>query len=495
MGNVGRADTSAERCLSVVMPCFNEESTISTVINRVLASPYVSEIIVVDDGSSDGSVQKVRAVNDPRLRLVRQPVNLGKGAALRRGFSEATSPYVVVQDADLEYDPADFAQLLRPLLDGTADVVYGSRFASGRPRRVLYFWHAVGNKGLTLASNLFTNLNLSDIETCYKAFRREVVQSLELEEDRFGIEPEITAKVAAAGWRVWEVSVSYAGRTYGEGKKIGWRDVARAMYAIVRYSAVWARVRAHLDRIPDRDVSPAAFEDADSELSDVLASLESADNYTDWIYALIDGHLGSRVLEIGSGHGNLTERLQRGRTVTATDLSSSCVKVLRERFANCAHVEVQQVDLAKISSDERYDSIILVNVLEHVDGDVEALRSLRALLKPGGSICIFVPAFEGLYSAFDQRVGHRRRYRRSQLIAALDCAGYGILDARYVNTVGALAWWLFARRLNQIPTQAWSVRLYDRLIVPPLRRIESGLVPRFGQSLLCVGRRKEVTDL
>jgi SAM-dependent methyltransferase len=171
------------------------------------------------------------------------------------------------------------------------------------------------------------------------------------------------------------------------------------------------------------------------------------------------------------------------------------VKVLRERFANCAHVEVQQVDLAKISSDERYDSIILVNVLEHVDGDVEALRSLRALLKPGGSICIFVPAFEGLYSAFDQRVGHRRRYRRSQLIAALDRAGYGIVDARYVNTVGALAWWLFARRLNQIPTQTWSVRLYDGLIVPPLRRIESGLVPRFGQSLLCVGQRREVTDL
>lgn len=485
----GGVNATAERCLSVVMPCFNEASTISTVLSRVLASPYVDEVIVVDDCSSDGSIQKVRDLDDHRVRLLCQPVNLGKGAAVRRGFSEATSPYVVIQDADLEYDPADFAQLLRPLLDGQADVVYGSRFAFGRPRRVLYFWHSVGNKMLTLASNMLTNLNLSDIETCYKAFRREVVQSLDLEEDRFGIEPEITAKVAAAGWRVWEVSISYAGRTYGEGKKIGRRDVARALYATVRYSAVWARAREHLDRVPDRRLSPAAFEDADSELSDVLASLEDADNYTDWIYTLIEPHLGDQILEIGAGHGDLTERLQRGRTVTATDLSTSCVKLLRERFAECANVDVLQADLADENSEMRYDSVILVNVLEHLDDDVEALRAFRALLKPGGRICVFVPAFEGLYSAFDQRVGHRRRYRRSQLIAVLDRAGYAILDARYVNAVGAMAWWLFARRLNQIPTQNWSVRLYDRLVVPPLRRLESERPPRFGQSLLCVGRR------
>ena len=229
-------DARAERCLSVVMPCFNEEATISTAITRVLASPYVNELIVVDDGSSDESVHKICAFDDARLRLLRQPVNLGKGAALRRGFAEATSPYVVIQDADLEYDPADFALLLRPLIDGAADVVFGSRFASGRPRRVLYFWHSVGNKALTLASNMLTNLNLSDIETCYKAFRREVIQSLELEEDRFGIEPEITAKLARGGWRIFEVSISYSGRTYAEGKKIGWKDGVRALWCIVKYA-------------------------------------------------------------------------------------------------------------------------------------------------------------------------------------------------------------------------------------------------------------------
>jgi 2-polyprenyl-3-methyl-5-hydroxy-6-metoxy-1,4-benzoquinol methylase len=490
----GNVDSPADRCLSVVMPCFNEEATISTVITRVLASPYVNELIVVDDGSSDESVPRVRAFGDPRLRLLRQPVNLGKGAALRRGFAEATSPYVVIQDADLEYDPDEFGLLLRPLLDGAADVVYGSRFAYGRPRRVLYFWHSVGNKALTLASNMLTNLNLSDIETCYKAFRREVVQSLELEEDRFGIEPEITAKVAAGGWRVWEVSISYAGRTYAEGKKIGARDIARALYAILRYSAAWARVRGRVDRVPDRGESPASFEDADSELSEVLASLENADNYTEWIYTLIKDHLGRRVLEIGAGHGSLTAHLERGRHVTATDLSGSCVQRLRERFANCPNVEVLQADLADMNGTSLYDSIILVNVLEHLDDDVAVLRTLRGLLAPGGSICIFVPAFEGLYSEFDRRVGHRRRYRRTQLIGVLDRAGYSIVDARYVNTVGAVAWWLLARRLNQIPTQNWSVRLYDRVVVPPLRRLESRGMPRFGQSLLGIGRRSAEMD-
>ncbi|HEX5586119.1 MAG TPA: glycosyltransferase family 2 protein, partial [Acidimicrobiia bacterium] len=178
-----------------------------------------------------------------RLKLLRQTRNQGKGAALRRGFAAATSDFVVVQDADLEYDPADYATLLEPLLAGNADVVYGSRFQSGRPHRVLYFWHSVGNKGLTLLSNAFTNLNLTDMETCYKAFRREVLESIELEEARFGIEPELTAKVAQGGWRIYEVGISYAGRTYEEGKKIGWRDGVEAVRCIVQYSAIGQRLR------------------------------------------------------------------------------------------------------------------------------------------------------------------------------------------------------------------------------------------------------------
>ena len=230
------------RCLSVIVPCYNEEATIYELLSRVLASPYVLEVIVVDDGSSDETVSVAKSVDDHRLRLIEQPYNMGKGAALRRGFGWATAEFVVVQDADLEYDPAEYELLIEPLQSGKADVVFGSRFISDRPHRVLYFWHAVGNRMLTTASNAFTNLNLTDMETCYKVFRREVIQALDLREHRFGFEPEITAKVAKGGWRVYEVGISYYGRTYDEGKKIGWRDGLHAARCIVRYSRAWDRL-------------------------------------------------------------------------------------------------------------------------------------------------------------------------------------------------------------------------------------------------------------
>jgi glycosyltransferase involved in cell wall biosynthesis len=229
-------------CLSVVVPCYNEESTVAAVIEAVLGIPWVGQVVVVDDGSTDKSREILATIDDPRVDVVLQPANQGKGAALRTGFARVTQEYVVVQDADLEYDPREFELLLRPLLDDKADVVFGSRFLGGGAHRVLYFWHSVGNKLLTLVSNVFTDLNLTDMETCYKMFRRNVIQSIEIEEDRFGFEPEITAKVARGGWRVYEVGISYSGRTYAEGKKIGWRDGFRAIYCIVRYSKVGQRL-------------------------------------------------------------------------------------------------------------------------------------------------------------------------------------------------------------------------------------------------------------
>lgn len=224
--------------ISVVIPCYNEARTIRAVVDRVRAAPVgPKEIIIVDDGSRDGTRDLLRTEIAPLVdRIVYHEENRGKGAALRTGFAAATGDIVIPQDADLEYDPADYPKLLQPILDGKADVVFGSRFQGGAPHRVLYFWHRVGNQLLTLLSNMLTNLNLTDMESCYKVFRRDLLRRITLEENRFGIEPELTAKVARLKAAVYEVGISYSGRTYAEGKKIGWRDGGRALWAILKYN-------------------------------------------------------------------------------------------------------------------------------------------------------------------------------------------------------------------------------------------------------------------
>lgn len=233
-----RTNADIPPCLAVVMPVFNEAATVATVAQTVLAQRPVQELIIVDDGSTDGTGQVLDQLKgqDARLHLLRHPFNRGKGAALRTGFAKATAPIVLIQDADLEYDPAEYHLLLAPILAGKADVVIGSRFLGAGPHRVLYFWHAVGNKLLTTLSNMATNLNLTDIEVCYKVFTRQVLEQITIQEDGFGVEPELVAKVARLKARIYEVPISYYGRTYAEGKKVTWRDGLAALRCIVQYN-------------------------------------------------------------------------------------------------------------------------------------------------------------------------------------------------------------------------------------------------------------------
>jgi glycosyltransferase involved in cell wall biosynthesis len=235
-----RSNADIEPCLSVVMPVFNEADTIATAVKTVLAQRPVQQFVIVDDCSGDGTWEKLQplAQNEPRIKLIRHDYNQGKGAALRTGFAQATAPIVIIQDADSEYDPAEYYRLLIPILTGKADVVFGSRFMGSDAHRVLFYWHSLGNKFLTTLSNMASGLNLTDMEVCYKTFRREIIQGIKIEENRFGFEPEITAKVAKLKVRIYEVAISYYGRTYAEGKKIGWRDGVHALWCILKYNFV-----------------------------------------------------------------------------------------------------------------------------------------------------------------------------------------------------------------------------------------------------------------
>ncbi len=471
--------------LSVLVPLYNEEEFVATILERVIAAPLPGglerEIIVVDDGSTDDSaaiVECLAAQHPALVKLVRLERNQGKGAAVRRALQEARGEFCIIQDADLEYNPRDYPQLLQPLLDGVADVVYGSRFASSSRRRVLYYWHEVANHLLTTLCNIAADLNLTDVETCYKAFRTSLLRTIPIRSNRFGIEPEITIKLAKRQARIYEVPVSYEGRTYEDGKKIGMADAFEAVFVVLRH---W--------------LTSDLYTDPGAEILDVLTR---APHFNRWMADTILPYVGQRVLEIGAGMGNLTRQLSRRRSrYIASDINAEHLVRLRTRLRHRPGLETCICDLANPEHFRPFanamDTVICLNVLEHVEDDLAALRNMHEALAPGGRAIILVPQGPELYGQLDVMLGHFRRYSRQQLEERVRQAGLRLERIFGFNRISRPAWLVKSRLLKRSRIGRLQLQAFEQLVWL-WRRIDRFL-PWGPTSLIAVASKPDRPDL
>ena len=462
--------------LSVLMAVYNEEATLGPCIQAVLSAPLPGgmdrEIVLVDDGSKDMSweIAQRLARHHSQVRIFRQPFNQGKGAALRRAIAEMTGDVALFQDADLEYDPCDYPRLLKPILEGKAEVVFGSRF-TGDERKVLFFWHTVGNRLLTLLANMLNNTNLTDMETCYKVFVADCLRAIPLESNRFGIEPEVAAKVARNKFLTYEIPIGYNGRTYEDGKKISWRDGLAALWFVVKYrfSSNYA------------DAGKVA-----------LDALEQAPRFNRWMFEAIQKHLGSRIAELGSGRGNLSKLLKQRGNVLVTDYRKDYLDELRQRWGHLPNVRIARLDLLnagdyKVLSDFQVDTVVCLNVLEHIEDDLSVLRRLYQALPSGCRVVFLVPFNPKLYSRFDQQIGHFRRYQQKELEEKMRAAGLTVECQFYFNKMGVIAWWIGNTLFHQRAITSWQLRVYN--LLTPLFRLLDRCLPLQGLSTIVVASK------
>jgi glycosyltransferase involved in cell wall biosynthesis len=466
--------------LSVLVPLFNEEEFVGTLLEKVIAAPLPLgvglEVIVADDGSTDSSVEEVEAVAARYpgvISLLKSERNQGKGAALRRAIVEARGEFAIIQDADLEYDPGEYSRILAPLLDGRADAVYGSRFMVAGERRVLYFWHSLANHLLTGMCNVFADLNLTDMETGYKAFRTPLLQSIPIRSQRFGFEPEITIKLAKRQARIYETPISYNGRTYEEGKKIGLKDAFDAFGVILKFS-----------------LSNDIYLDKDK---DILDAFSNAPNFNRWIADTIQPYLGKNVLEIGAGIGNLTRLLvARSKRYVATDLDCEHLERLRIRLSGRPNLEIALLDASRAGDYSpfhgRMDTVVCLNVLEHIKDDLGALRSIHAALHDGGRAVILVPEGQSIFGSLDEELGHWRRYSEDQLCLRMVAAGFAVEAMLRFNRISRPGWWLNGKVLKRRTISRFQLKSFDRMVWF-LRRIDAHL-PWSPTSIIAVGRKQ-----
>ena len=433
------------------------------------------ELVIVDDCSTDGTsaILDRLAAENPCIHLIHKTVNQGKGAAVRTAIEHARGDFCIVQDADLEYDPGEYPKLLRPLLDGHADAVFGSRYMAGEQTRILPFWHSMINKSLTLLSNMFCNLNLTDMETCYKVFRTDLLKSIPIRSNRFGFEPEITMKSAKRKLRIYEVPISYHGRTYEEGKKIGWRDGIKALGVILHF---WL--------IDDLYAEPygRAF----------LNNLTGTPQYLSWLARAIRPALGDTVLEFGAGIGNLTGRLMGRRLLyVAAEKDPLYLHALRNRFLRTPNVDVRRLDPASPGDMEtlsgRFDTVLCINVLEYMDDPAAVIESARKLLKPGGSLIVLAPQSQTLFGKIDQTLGHKHRFDRGGLAGLIESHGFTVQRFEDLNKIGKPAWWLYGHALGQNRISKVTLKLFDKSVW--FWRLIDARLPWRGLSLIAVATR------
>lgn len=463
--------------ISIIIPVYNEEEFLPELLRRVAAVdlPGPRELLIVDDGSTDGSAEiaEAFAAGNPGLaRVFHHPRNRGKGAAVRAALAEARGEFTIIQDADLEYDPREYGKLLGPLLEGRAGAVYGTRFAVGVERRVLYFWHSLANRLLTTLVNVVADLNLTDVWTCYKAARTELLRSIPIRSGGFSIEPEITIKLAQRQAPIYETPISYHGRTYEEGKKIRGRDAFFALFTIARCAVT-------------RDI----YREAGPEILDILSG---APRFNRWMADTVRPYAGSRILEIGAGIGNLTRHLApRRERYFATDIDAEHLARLRARFAHRPRLEARHCNLAEPADftdlEGAVDTVICLNVLEHVEDDRGGLANIYRALAPGGRAVILVPEGMSVFGALDEALGHCRRYSEAELRGKLVDAGFEIQDVLHFNRITRPGWYVNGRLLRRRTFSRFQIWVFDRLVW--LWRAVDRFLPWPPTSLIAVARK------